>query len=52
LRFYNILTCGTDGSEGARTAAAIKLSKCGFVIKISADGPITLYRDGHEIIEV
>lgn len=40
------------GSEGARSAAARQLSEKGFVVKVSADGPITLFDNGEELIEV
>ncbi len=40
------------GSEGARSAAARQLSEQGFVVKISADGPITLFDHGKELLEV
>lgn len=40
------------GSEGARSAAARQLSEEGFVVKVSADGPITLFDHGKELIEV
>lgn len=41
-----------SGSEGTRSAAARALSEQGFVIKVSVDGPITLYEGGQEILEV
>ena len=36
---------------GARTAAARAASKNGVVVKVSADGPISIYRDGGELYE-
>ena len=39
-------------SEGARSAAARELSEHGFVVKVSADGPITLYEGGMQLLEV
>lgn len=47
-----VLPSRSAGSEGARSAAARHLSSQGFVIKVSADGPITLFENGKEIIEV
>lgn len=38
--------------EGARAAAARALSKRGFVIKISEDGPIELFQNEKEILEI
>jgi hypothetical protein len=41
------------GSKGGgRRAAAEALSKYGFALKISADGPITGFKDGKEIFQV
>ena len=39
-------------SEGARSTAAIAASKFGTAIKVSHDGPITLFRDGVRIATV
>lgn len=39
------------GSEGARTSAAKALSEFGLVLKISADGPITIYEESCEVLE-
>lgn len=40
------------GTEGSRTKAAIGASHYGLVLKISADGDITVYHDGKEFLRV
>jgi hypothetical protein len=52
LAYGAIISSRPRGSEGARSAAALELSNDGFVIKVSADGPIALYEGGREIVEV
>jgi hypothetical protein len=52
LAYGAIISSRPSGSEGARSAAALELSNDGFVIKVSADGPIALYEGGREIVEV
>jgi len=52
LAYGAIISSRPRGSEGARSAAALELSNKGFVIKVSADGPIALYEGGREIVEV
>ncbi len=52
IAYGAVLPMRPSGSEGARSAAARALSEQGFVIKVSADGPITLYEGGREIVEV
>lgn len=52
LAYGAVIPSKSSGAEGARTAAARELSKHGFVIKVSADGPITLYKNSEEIMEV
>lgn len=42
----------TTISGGGRTQAARYASKFGLVIKISEDGPISLFEDGHELIKI
>lgn len=39
----------TKTGQGARTAAAVVASRRGVALKISHDGPISIYRDGTEI---
>jgi hypothetical protein len=39
----------TRTGQGARTAAAVVASRCGVALKISHDGPISIYRNGTEI---
>jgi hypothetical protein len=51
LAYGAIISSRPRGSEGARSAAAIELSNKGFVIKVSADGPIAIYEGGREIAE-
>jgi hypothetical protein len=51
LAYGAIISSRPRGSEGARSAAALELSNKGFVIKVSADGPISLYEGGREIAE-
>jgi hypothetical protein len=51
LAYGAIISSRPRGSEGARSAAALELSNEGFVIKVSADGPIALYEGGREIVE-
>ena len=51
LAYGAIISSRPRGSEGARSAAALELSNKGFVIKVSADGPIALYEGGREIAE-
>jgi DNA integrity scanning protein DisA with diadenylate cyclase activity len=51
LAYGAIISSRPRGSEGARSAAALELSNKGFVIKVSADGPIALYEGGKEIVE-
>ncbi len=51
LAYGAIISSRPRGSEGARSAAALELSNKGFVIKVSADGPIALYEGGREIVE-
>lgn len=41
-----------EREEGARTKAARQASSLGTSIKISADGPISVYRHGKKIIEI
>ena len=41
-----------SGEEGARATAARALSKNGFVIKVSEDGPIELFENEEEILEL
>lgn len=49
-RIYNISGSPSDSGEtGARTAAAKSASKHGVAIKISQDGPISVYKDGEMI---
>ena len=38
--------------EGARTAAARSLSEVGLVIKISEDGPISMWRNREQVVEI
>ena len=38
--------------EGARTTAARELSKTGLVIKVSADGPISVWEHGGCLVEI
>ncbi|MFA5159234.1 MAG: hypothetical protein WC484_01875 [Candidatus Omnitrophota bacterium] len=52
IAYGAVLPMRPSGSEGSRSTAARQLSEQGFVIKVSADGPITLYEGGHEIVEV
>ena len=52
LAYGAVVPCKPSESEGARSAAARELSENGFVVKVSADGPISLFEDGVEIIEV
>lgn len=52
LAYGAVLPMRPSGSEGSRSAAARALSEEGFVIKVSSDGPITLYERGQEIVEV
>ncbi|HYQ47941.1 MAG TPA: hypothetical protein VEP69_02640, partial [Thermodesulfovibrionales bacterium] len=52
LAYGAIISSRPRGSEGARSSAALELSNNGFVIKVSADGPIALYEGGREIVEV
>jgi DNA integrity scanning protein DisA with diadenylate cyclase activity len=50
-RILSDVRLGRGRVGGARTAAARAASKKGLVIKVSADGPITLFRDGKELYE-
>jgi hypothetical protein len=52
LAYGAVVPSHPTSSEGARTAAARVLSTYGLVIKVSADGPITIFEDGTEVIEV
>lgn len=53
LRAYGaVVPSSPSGAEGARSAAARELSKEGFVIKVSADGPITLFERGTPILDL
>lgn len=52
IAYGAVLPMHPSGSEGSRSAAARELSEHGFVIKVSEDGPITLYERGEEILEV
>ncbi|MCK8604298.1 hypothetical protein [Desulfoferrobacter suflitae] len=52
LTYGAVIPNRPSGSEGTRSGVARELSKQGFVIKISADGPLALYEHGEEIIEV
>jgi DNA integrity scanning protein DisA with diadenylate cyclase activity len=42
----------SDGGGGGRTQAARAASRNGLVLKVSEDGPISLFRDGHEIVKL
>ncbi len=46
-----ILNLPPDASpeEGARTAAAKAASKYGLAVKVSADGPVTVYKEGQKL---
>ncbi len=46
-----VVPSSPSGSEGARTAAGKKLSQHGFVLKVSADGPISVYESGAQLFE-
>ncbi|MDY0221964.1 MAG: hypothetical protein RBR67_12575 [Desulfobacterium sp.] len=52
IAYGAVLPMHPSGSEGSRSAAARELSEQGFVIKVSADGPITLYERGQEIVQI
>lgn len=52
LAYGAVIPSGPAASEGARSAAARSLSEKGFVLKVSADGPITLFQKGAELMEV
>jgi len=53
LRAYGaVVPSSPSGAEGARSAAARELSKEGFVIKVSADGPITLFERSTAILDL
>lgn len=52
LAYGAVVPSRPSGSEGARSAAARELSNKGFVIRVSADGPIALYTNGKQILEV
>lgn len=43
---------GIKGTEGSRTKAAIGASHYGLAVKISADGDITFYRSGKELLRM
>ncbi|WP_434054906.1 MAG: hypothetical protein RDA78_08580 [Roseibium sp.] len=50
----NIISLGTSAERipgGGRTQAAAASSKFGLAVKVSEDGPISLYRDGKLIIQ-
>ena len=51
LAYGAIVPSRSSGSEGARSAAGRELSKNGFTIKVSSDGPITLYEHGRQVFE-
>jgi hypothetical protein len=50
-RILSDVRLGKGKIGGARTAAARAASKKGLVLKVSADGPISLFRDGQELYE-
>jgi hypothetical protein len=54
IRFGSILNTKAykSGREGARTKAAEYASRYGIAIKISEDGPITIYRRFRKIYHV
>jgi hypothetical protein len=52
LTYGAIIPIRPTGSGGARSAVARELSYEGFVIKVSADGPISFYEGGKKIVEV
>lgn len=51
LTYGAVVPSKSSGSEGARTAAARSLSKFGLIIKISEDGPITIFEKEKRLIE-
>lgn len=51
LAYGAVVPSQPAGAEGARSAAARALSEHGLVMKVSADGPITIYERGAERIE-
>jgi hypothetical protein len=52
LAYGAIIPIRPSGSVGARSAVARELSYEGFIIKVSCDGPISLYEGGKKILEV
>jgi hypothetical protein len=52
LAYGAVVPSKPSGAEGARTSAARELSMSGFVLKISADGPITVFQEGKIIVEM
>lgn len=52
LAYGAVIPSRPSKAEGARSAAARELSNVGFVIKVSADGPIALYDAGKQILEL
>jgi hypothetical protein len=52
LAYGAVIPSQPSDSEGARSAAARELSNEGPVIKVSADGPVTLYEAGRLVVEL
>ncbi|HEY9074588.1 MAG TPA: hypothetical protein VIN67_10695, partial [Desulfobaccales bacterium] len=52
LAYGAVIPSKPGGAEGARSAAARELSNHGFVLKVSADGPIALFDKGVQLFEV
>jgi DNA integrity scanning protein DisA with diadenylate cyclase activity len=52
IAFGEILEVGAGSEGGGRTLAAKTLSDYGLGIKVSADGPITAYRDKEKIFSL
>jgi hypothetical protein len=52
LAYGAIIPSENAGLEGARTSAARALSSRGLTLKISEDGPISVWRGGRMIIEI
>jgi hypothetical protein len=52
LAYGAIVPVTRSGFEGARTTAARQLSVRGTVIKISADGPLSIWRNENQVVEV
>jgi hypothetical protein len=52
LAYGAVVPSRPSGSEGARSSAAKELSRHGLVIKISADGPMTLLEKGEQVLEM